>query len=101
MCDIATPPQGSTNERGSSGTLTQRRLYHRGIHGQNRKNRTLDARIALAPMPASWSMIALTPRLGTMARTATQSGSASGAIVGDSNPGVIAMALSRTERGQS
>ena len=34
-------------------------------------------------------MIALTPRRGTSARTATQSGSASGAIVGDSNPGVI------------
>ena len=34
-------------------------------------------------------MISLTPRRGTNARTATQSGSASGAIVGDSNPGVI------------
>src|SRR5271155_1917592 len=52
MCDMTTPPQGSTNERGSSGTLTQRRPYHWGIHDQNRKNRTFDARIALAPMAA-------------------------------------------------
>src|ERR1700722_7189248 len=101
MCDIATPPQGSTNERGFSGTLTQRRLYHRDIQDQNRKNWTPEARIAFAPIAAKSSMISLTPRRGTSARTATQSGSASGAIVGDSNPGVIDIASSRTERGQS
>src|SRR5271170_2632328 len=101
MCDIATPPQGSTNERGSSGTLTQHSRLEGRMQDQNRKNRTFDARIALAPMAASSSMIALMPRRGTNARTAAQSGSANGAIVGDSNPGVIAMALSRTERGQS
>src|SRR5882757_5759681 len=100
MCDIATPPQGSTNERGSSGTLTQR-LHHRDIHDQNRQNRMSDARIALAPIAANSSMIPLMSRRGTRARTATQSGSASGAIVGDSNPGVIDTASSRTERGQS
>src|ERR1700722_13071181 len=95
------PPAGSTTERGFSATLTQRRLPHRGIHDQNRKNRTLDAKIALAPMAASWSMIALMPRRGTKARTAPPSGSASGGSVGDSNPGVIDTASSRTERGQS
>ena len=41
---------------------------------------------------ASASIIWLTPRRGTIARTATQSGSASGATVGDSRPGVIAVA---------
>src|ERR1700727_3891566 len=95
------PPEGSTTERGISATLTQRLLPQRGIHDQNRKTRTLDAKISLPPMAASWSMIALMPRRGTKARTATQSGSASGAIVGDSNPGVIATASSRTEGGQS
>src|ERR1035441_10433958 len=94
------PPEGSTTERGFSGTLTQQRLSQRRIHDQNRKNRTSDARIALAPIAANSSMISLTPRRGTRARTATQSGSASGAIVGDSSPGVIDVAPSRTERGQ-
>jgi len=37
-------------------------------------------------------MIALTSRRGTSARTATHAGSASGAIVGDSSPGVTAVA---------
>jgi hypothetical protein len=52
-------------------------------------------------MAASWSMIALTSRRGTSARTATQAGSANGAMVGDSRPGVTAVAASSTVRGQS
>src|ERR1700730_19124958 len=68
---------------------------------QKRQNRRSEARIALAPIDASSSMIALTSRRGTRARTATHAGSASGAIVGDSSPGVTAAASSRTLRGQS
>ena len=63
---------------------------------QKRQNRMSEARIALAPIAASSSMIALTSRRGTSARTATHAGSASGAIVGDSSPGVIAVASSRS-----
>ncbi|COZ80635.1 Uncharacterised protein [Mycobacterium tuberculosis] len=46
-------------------------------------------------------MMPLTSRRGTRARIATQSGSASGAMVGDSSPGVIAVAFFNAERGQS
>ena len=49
--------------------------------------------MAFAPMAASSSMMALTVRRGTRARTATHAGSASGAIVGDSSPGVTAVAI--------
>src|SRR6185312_17034120 len=68
---------------------------------QRRQNLISEARIALAPMAASSSMIVLTALRGTKARTATQSESASGEIVGDSKPGVISMARSNTVRGQS
>src|ERR1700754_2350504 len=68
---------------------------------QKRQNRMSEARIALAPIATSSSMIALTSRRGTNARTATHAGSASGAIVGDSSPGVTAVASSRMLRGQS
>src|ERR1700730_2486405 len=95
------PPEASTKERDSSGTLTQQSRPHRRIQDQNRQNRMSEARIALAPMATRSSMIALTSPRGTSARTATQSGSASGAIVGDSKPGVIEVASSSTERGQS
>jgi len=68
---------------------------------QKRQNLMSEARIALAPMLANSSMIALTPLRGTSARTATQPGSASGAVAGDSSPGVTSVARSSTARGQS
>ena len=52
-----------------------------------------EARIALAPSSASASITGLTSSRRTMARTARHAGSASGATVGDSRPGVIAVAL--------
>jgi len=60
-----------------------------------------EASTAFAPASASSSMIWLTFLRGTIARTATQSSWASGATVGDSRPGVIAMAVSSSARGQS
>src|ERR1700716_758522 len=45
---------------------------------QKRQNRMSEARIAFAPIEASSSMIALTSRRGTSARTATHAGSARG-----------------------
>ena len=46
-----------------------------------------EARIALAPSSASASITGLDSERRTIARTATQSGSVSGATVGDSSPG--------------
>src|ERR1700722_12289937 len=75
-------------------TLTRTRWANPA--NQKRQNLMSEARIAFAPMAAISSMMALTSRRGTSARTATHAGSASGAMVGDSSPGVTAVASSRT-----
>src|SRR5262245_47806195 len=73
---------------GENDTRTLTRVSRDDPSNQKRQKRMSDARIALAPMAASLSMITLTSRRGTSARTATHDGSASGAMVGDSSPGV-------------
>src|SRR4029077_10703111 len=86
---------------GGNDTRTLTRTARMIPLNQERQNRMSEARIALAPIAASSSMIPFTSRRGTSARTATHAGSASGAIVGDSRPGVTSVASSRTLRGQS
>ncbi len=89
------PCQPRTVSENDTRTLT--RVQCDDLLNQKRQNRMSDARIAFAPIAARFVHdrvdVATWPRVRALA---THAGSASGAMVGDSSPGVTAAASSST-----